>query len=700
MTEPDLFDRRTVLAGMAGGGVASLAGCSFFQREDDGETETVDTDRAQSLAEEFAPTLYFDRNEEWYPTDPRPYESEQDERTVVDGFDALNGYVERGGGDDPPEPRAFYHVRQYEASSLAVVQYWFYSAFDQFTTNFHWHDWELLQVFVDTETEEPQLYVASAHSRSVPNNEFLDPDPDRRPRLLVELGSHSSGLSVNGDADRFQRFPLDGDIADITNSVVDGLEDVVTIPLAYGLPRDEGLKLPYAVPELDGDPLYEHDRLPSVDSSDLISDALTIRSFDDLRSPPTNLPDRETSDIFAFEGRAGEDADLAYDLVPTAELEHIEAFTGPQLSFEFRIPDFAEDLIASHITTTGVPWKSTRYDAPASDISERRHRQALSDRYDAIGEPSPFNQVIAKVTNTVTSDDAPDDEGVMTSDSPLEMFALLQSEPEAVPTFQGVAVLQDVPEGEHTFTINGAGVEPHSETVTVSGENETTVAGVEGEIPVVARENATKLEVDPSEADSELTNLAVEDDFAGRLYDAPLSGPDAVYVHEGGAFTTELRDSDDELGAVRVNPSDEERVRIDNPRTGKSSLATYLADLAEETSAQVAAVDDDRDDDDDDRDDDDSTGRSGGGQQNAVRGLANALDAVAEAARRAAEQAQAGERGNADQRLEAVANRLERVETRLAEARGSLPDGVANANDRRLEQARRRAEQARAAKKL
>jgi hypothetical protein len=692
--EDPLIDRRTVLAGMAGGGVASLAGCSFFQREDDAETTTVDTDQARSLAEQFAPTLYFDRNEEWYPTDPRPYESEQDEGTVVDGFDALNGYVENGGSDDPPDPRAFYHVRQYEESSLAVVQYWFYSVFDQFATNFHWHDWELLQVFVDTETEEPQLIVASAHSRSVPNNEFLDPDPDRQPRLLVELGSHSSGLSVNGDAERFQRFPLDGDIADITNSVVDGLEDVVTIPLAYGLPRDEGLRLPYAVPELDGEPLTEHDRLPLVESSDLISEELTISSFDDLRSPPTDLPERETSNVFAFERQEGEDVDLTYDLVPTAELEHIEEFTGPQLSFEFRIPDFAEDLIAGHITTTGVPWKSTRYDNPAADISGRRHRQALSDRYDAIGEPSPFNQVIAKVTNAVSSDDAPDGEGLTISDSPLEMFALLQSEPEAVPTFQGVAVLQDVPEGEHTLTINGAGVEPHSETVTVSGENETTVAGVDGEIPVVARENATKLEVDPSEADSELTALAVEDDFAGRLYDAPLSGPDAVYVHRGGAFTTELRDSDDELGAVRVNPSDEERVRIDNPRTGKESLATYLADLAEETSAQVAAVSDSDDD------DDDGTGRDSGGQQNAVQGLATALGAVADAARNAAEAAQAGNRGNADQRLEAVATRLERVETRLSEARGSLPEPVANANDRRLEQARRRTEQARAAEKL
>ncbi|NIS37093.1 MAG: hypothetical protein GWN07_39765, partial [Actinobacteria bacterium] len=76
----------------------------------------------------------------------------------------------------PPDPTVFYHGRRYEGSSLGVVQWWAYSAFDQFTTNFHWHDWEVLHAFVDLDADEVQLYVASAHSRKVPNNEFLDPD--------------------------------------------------------------------------------------------------------------------------------------------------------------------------------------------------------------------------------------------------------------------------------------------------------------------------------------------------------------------------------------------------------------------------------------------------------------------------------------------------------------------------------------------
>ena len=682
-----LIDRRTVLTGIASGAVASMAGCGAFDRGDDGDVSTVDDDRARELAERFAPTLYFDEHEQWFPTDPRPFESERDGETVVDGFDALDSYVDQGGAGDPPAPTGFYNVVEYETSPLAVVQFWFYSVFDQFTTNFHWHDWELLQVFVDTDTGAPQLHVASSHSRSVPNNEFLDPERTR-PRILSELGSHSSGLSINEDAEHFQRLPLDGSVADITNSVIDGIDAIAAIPLAYGLPRDEGLALPYAIPELDGEPFYEHDRLPSVDADDIISDELIVDSFASLQSPPS-LPQRESGRRFDYEGSERTDGDETYELRPSADLEHIAAFTGPQLSFAFYLPKFAEDAIASHITTTGVPWMDPRYENPASDISEANHRQALADRYDAIGEPSPVNQVIAGVTNAVSDDDAPENEGLTTVSSSLELFALFQSEPEAVPTFNGIAVVQDVPAGDHQLTINGAGVAPHSETVSVV-EDDVTTAGVAGEIPVVARENAVKMEVDPSDADSDLRALAVEDDFGGRMYDAPLSGPDAVYIHNGGAYTTEVRDSDDEVGAFRVNPGNEERVRVENPRTGKASLAEYLADIAAETRDEVATA----------RDDGGDTQSGGNPQTGAETGLVNALDAVANAARRAAEAAAAGDRGRANQNLDAVIERLERVATRLTEENDALPGSLARATNNRLDQARRRSDQAKNAEKL
>ena len=706
MSESERLSRRAVLQTVAGAGLASVAGCSALEGGSDDAASTVEGERAEELARRFAPTLYFDQAEPWFPTDPRPYTSEQDGETVVDGFDAFDGYHERMTDGEPPDPTAFYNVVEYENSPLAVVQFWFYSAFDQFTTNFHWHDWEVLHVFVDTGTGDPQLYVASSHSRKVPNNEFLDPDPEMVPRILSELGSHSSALSVNDVRDRFTRLPEGDRFADITNSAVETIEDLAEIPVAYGLPRDEGSRLPYLVPEYEGAPLYEHERLPAVSREDLISESLTVRSFDSLTQPPSDLPTRETGLVFQHTDRGEADPDIEYDLVPSSELEHIADFTGPQLSFEFAVPEFAEDAVSGHITTTGAPWNQARYENPAADISEPNHRAALAERYDAIGAPAEIQTVVASLSEAVSTDDAPEDEGLTTEDTTVESVALLESDPEAVPTFGGLAVVQDVPEGDHRFTVNGAGVAPHSETVSVSDAESAdgpTRAGVDGELPLVARENATRLEVDPSEADSDLTDLAVEDDFAGRLYDAPLSEPDAVYVHGGGAYTTEVRDRDDEIGAFRVNPDPEaDTAAIDEPRTGKASLASFLVDIAEETRQSVAEqMDEDSDDDDEgDSDDDDDDNPGNGGSENAIQGLERALAAVVEAARRATERAEAGDRGNADKQLQAVADRLQRVATRIDEASDDLSDPLSNAARKRLEQAEQRAEQAQAADKL
>ena len=754
------FDRRTVLGALAGAGAASLAGCSLLQRGDDAGTTPVPADEARELAVRFAPTLYFDRDEQWFPTDPRPYTSQQDGETVVDGFDAFNGYVERrkqGDTGGPPDPAAFYNAVSYDGSPLTVVQFWFYAVFDQFTTNFHWHDWEVLHVFVDQAADEPVLYVASSHSTRVPNNEFLDP-PDGTPRVLSELGSHSSALSLNADRDGFQRLPLGDDLADITNSALGMAERLGDLPIAYGLPRDEGARLPYLVPDLDGAPVHEHPDLPAVGREDLVPEELTVASFDALASPPADLPARESGVVFRHaedgsdgSGGGGDGATVEYDLVAAAEVESIAAFTGPQLSFQFAVPDFAEDAIAGHITTAGTPWDQPRYENPAADITDPGHRAALANRYDAIGEPAAVNAVVAGVSQAVTDDDAPENAGVTTQAASVEAVALLESDPAAVPTFRGVAVVHDVPAGEHRLTVNGAGFAPHSErlevreggttptatstpttadTATAEGDTPTadfraTPAGVGGEVPLVAREDARELRVDTEGTDADLRTLAVEDDFAGRLYETRLAGREAVYVHAGGAYTTEVRDADDEVGAFRINPDPDtdESLRIDRPDTGKGSLAGYLADVAGETAADVAAAADTDVSLDGATDTvtggttptptpdgpggggrggDDTPGGTGGsgGPGNAVEGLARALDAVATAARRAAERAEAGDRNGADRQLRGVTNGLETVASRLEAARSGLPGATARATDSRLSQARRRARQARDADRL
>jgi hypothetical protein len=744
------LDRRTLLAGLVGAGTATLAGCSLTERGEDAETTQTDPGLASDLATRFAPTLYFDEAEPWFPTDPRPYVSEPDGEPIVDGFDAMNGYHERlEEGGEPPNRTVFYNAVEYDDSSLAVVQFWLYAAFDQFTANFHWHDWEVLHVFVDTGTQEPQLYVASSHSTRVPNNEFLDPNPDRTPRILSELGSHSSALSVNDRIDEFQRLDGADLLADITNAALEGVETLADLPLAYGLPRDEGGRLPYVVPEYEGAPVYDHERLPAVSRESLIDEGLTVRSLADLTSPPTDLPERATGVAFRHEDRDTADdvaeTEYTYELVPTSELEDITDFTGPQLSFEFAVPQFAEDAVAGHITTAGVPWDQPRYGNPAEDITDPTHRAALAERYDAVGAAAPINTVVARIGEAVAADDAPDGEGLTTRESSVEAVALLESDSRVLPTFGGVAVAREVPAGDHRLTVNAAGQAPYSERLSVDGtdgasetegEPETatstatgddtpetatstdtagtdgqqpaervTAAGVDAEIPLVAKENARKLEVDADGTDAELSGVAVEDDFAGRLYDRPVDGSDALYVHRGGAYTTEVRDTDGAVGAFRVNPgrgrvlgSDDDGddddddgsgadppIRIDRPETGKASLSSFLVEIARETRDQAQAIVDEGDLE---------------GKANGLKGLVRSLDAVIEAAERATENARAGKGGNADRQLRAVAAGIDRVVDRLDDIESGVPESFLNAVRNRADQAARRSEQAQRAEKL
>ncbi|MFC7175961.1 hypothetical protein [Halosegnis marinus] len=279
--------------------------------------------------------------------------------------------------------------------ALVAVQYWMYYAFDQFTVNFHWHDWELLQVFVDVGVErggtpesasggtasdpEPVLLSASSHSRKVPNNEFLDPGDGDTVAVLSEVGSHSSATTVNEEETTFQRTALADLTADVTNAAVSVADAVEALPLAYGLPRDEGGRLPFVMPELDGVPLYDHPDV-SVPREAFVDESVTVRDLADLARPPGDLPTREHGTTFTF-GESGTESEAAYALAEVADLTDIDRFVGPQLSFEFAIPGFVEDRFASHITTAGTPWDQPRFTDPVSDVTDGAHRAALADRY-------------------------------------------------------------------------------------------------------------------------------------------------------------------------------------------------------------------------------------------------------------------------------------------------------------------------------
>ena len=617
------LSRRRLLA-LAAGGVGAVAGGSYLL--DGGPEPDTDpvTDETESrrLAEAYAPTLYFGERERWFPTDPRPYESEQDGDTVVTGFDALDGYTadSREAGE-PPNPMTFYQVLQYPDSPLCCVQYWFYSAFDQFTTNFHWHDWEVLHVFVDrsvegetadstaeTETATPDsgtgtgmetgmgksvLFVASAHSRKVPNNEYLDP-PQNRAGIISEVGSHSSTLGVNAEPATFQRTGL-GDLgADISNNPVEIISGQSSLPLAYGLPRDEELTLPFAVPELDGSPLPDHEKLPNLRPEDLLPEEITVEDFDALSNPPKEIPQREGGYAFVPDARADVEGDVRYELTHIDEVRHIDGFTGPTLSFSFRVPQFAEDAFSKHLSTPGVPWVQERFTRPTADISDPQHRAALANRYEAVGEGSELSRILGVVREATSADEAPGSNGVALLVPSLETVALLESEPEAAPTFSGIIAIEDPPEGEHRFTVNGAGMAPYSQALTVDGSGDTRV-GVDGRVPMAANEDAVKVEGETDDG-AALDAFSLEDDFSGPLYDARppgATGTFGVYAHRDGAYTAEIRDENGQRGALRVNPNpDDETLGLDAIETGKAALTDYLVRFLVETHAQAAVFED------------------------------------------------------------------------------------------------------------
>jgi hypothetical protein len=172
--------------------------------------------------------------------------------------------------------------------------------------------------------------------------------------------------------------------------------------------------------------------------------------------------------------------------------------------------------------------------------------------------------------------------------------ALLESEPESVPSFTGVIVLEDPRPGEHRFTVNGAGMAPYSQALTVDGESDSRV-GVAGEIAMAPNEDAVKVEGETADG-AALEALAVEDDFAGTLYDGKPpgnAGTFGVYAHRDGAYTTEVRDENGNQGARRVNPNaDDETLRLDKVETGKAPLADYLVRFLAETRGQAAVFED------------------------------------------------------------------------------------------------------------
>jgi hypothetical protein len=724
---PDERRRRLLIyAGLGAVGASGVAGAWAVSRPDDGrgsgsgpvepsptpsrsptpddEDGVDDTQPIPSIVARHAPDLYFGALEKWFPADPRLYTVESDGRTVVDGFTALEGYSEAfAETDTPPAPTAFYRIAE-ATDGVDAVQYWFYSVFDQFTVNFHWHDWELLQVFVDRESGTPLLVSASAHSRASPNNEFLEPDVSdgRRVGILSEVGSHSSASEVNDRVPSFERLPDDEWGSDVTNDVLD-VTTGVTAPFAYGLPRDEGARLPFVMPELDGHRLDRHPGL-SVDRGDFIDERVTVDSWRGLPRPPADVPLREPGPVLAHESsRTG--TELTYALEPIeAVRDAVDDFVGPQLSFEFAIPGFLEDRYASHITSVGIPWEQERYDDPLADVTDPGHRR----RIDGERPPGLTNRVVGRVRHLRAGYDG--DLGrvadgareslsgsipVSMYDVPVEGAVRLASEdPVATVTRRGEFGYLHVVPGEHELVVNAPGIAP----LALGFEHEGGLrrVGANGVLTVVANEDAGWVRGDGREATG-IERVRVIEDHVGVVYEGRPIEEDrfAVAVHSEGRYTVEVVDSEGRPGAYRVGPEDFEdgTDAVREPvETGKAPLAETLVGEAErlvDLARALAARESDANADADANTDSDS--QDADSENEVTERLSRALE-EADAASGLAER---GDASATDDRLSRVVSLFEETLEILASGRsGSYDDPATETLSSRIGPAIVRAETA------
>ena len=618
---PDDGSRRRllILGGLAALGATGAAGAWYGTRDGGDESAASDTPSASATATDtdaetdtetleadvpevvrrHAPELHFGRLEKWFPTDPREYlpDGEPDGPIPLAGFDALQGYSDdvRTGGR-PPHPTVFYRCVSV-SSDVEALQYWLYSAFDQFTVNFHWHDWELLQVFVDSETGDPLVLSASAHSRKVPNNEVLDPNvpDDRRIGILSEVGSHSSATDVNETVRSFERLAGGVTRSDVTNDFLEAVRGT-RLPFAYGLPRDEGARLPFVLPELDGHPLHRHPDL-DLERGDFVDPAVTVSDWQGLPTPPDSIPFRAAGTVLTHPS-SPTDGDVEYELAELSDVEDvISKFQGPQLSFQFRIPDYAEDQVAEHITDVDIPWEQDRFDDPLSDVTDPDHRAELDGRRpegltDRVAGRvrwlrSGGDGTVDRLTDAAA--DALSDRIPVSFGAPPAELAVRLASPDPVVTVtnDGAFGLLRVEPGDHDLVVNGPGYAPVAERFGHDGG--LVRVGADGTLGVVASEDAVRIRADGRDSTG-IRRVTVVEDYAGHVYDGRPPRPDrvAVPVHRDGSYTLTIVDRNGRRGSYRFTPDDivtDEGVYepIDRTETGKlsllRSLRAYLVDV-------------------------------------------------------------------------------------------------------------------------
>jgi len=158
----------------------------------------VATDRADYPdVREFAPNLWFDSEEKYYPTNPLDFY--YDENLVeVAGGDARQKYDNLSQDGKLENFVVYYNID--DSGSDLVYQYWLFYVFND-STNQHYGDWESVFAFLDSNTKEMKKVIGSFHQGSTFNTKAIQNDSvdTKHAWNYVGRGSHANCVDFEGD---------------------------------------------------------------------------------------------------------------------------------------------------------------------------------------------------------------------------------------------------------------------------------------------------------------------------------------------------------------------------------------------------------------------------------------------------------------------------------------------------------------------
>lgn len=118
-------------------------------------------------ASEYAPNFWFDKDEQYFPTDPLKFFYDEN-LNELPGEEAKAKYDKLSKEEKLKNFTVFYKID--DAGPEIVYQYWLFYVFN-YGFNEHYGDWESVFVFVDKNTKEITRTIGSFHQRGLENIE-------------------------------------------------------------------------------------------------------------------------------------------------------------------------------------------------------------------------------------------------------------------------------------------------------------------------------------------------------------------------------------------------------------------------------------------------------------------------------------------------------------------------------------------------